>query len=56
VSLVSLGEAFPRFSSTFSDLGFAGSAGLIFLFDWISWTYLLGFHFGFSLADLEQYP
>jgi hypothetical protein len=43
VSLISLGEAFPRFSSSFSDLGFAstsasafsssliGSVGLIFL-------------------------
>jgi hypothetical protein len=32
------------------------SLGFLFLFNWISWTHLLGFCFGFSQAIPEQYP
>jgi hypothetical protein len=50
VSLMSLGEAVPRFSSSFSGFSFCLNLGLglLFLFDWISWTHLLGLRFGFS--------
>jgi hypothetical protein len=55
---MSLGEAVPKvFFFLFSPRFYLNlSLGILFLLDWISWTHLLGFRFGFNQANPEQYP